>query len=365
MNKILLLISFLALLLSACRKDLEDDEPVLINNQIVGPTPYNLELPPHFSWIVPPQIPEDNPMTEEGVYLGRKLFYEKLLSGDNSFSCANCHQASFAFNDKGKALSTGIHGAEGERNAMPLFNLAYANKFNWNGSAKSIEEQAFGPVSHPLEMVEDWKNAVAELQSHPDYPSWFKAAFGSPIIDSVLVVKALAQFERSLISADSKADNYLRERLGLPTLGEGLNAEEKRGLDIFMTEGKGDCFHCHGDLDYNPLMTDNLFRNNGLDETPDLGLAEVSGKDSDIGKFKTPSLRNLIYTSPYMHDGRFESLEEVIDFYVSGVKQSPTTDPKVLKARNLNEQEKKDLIAFLLAFTDSSFVSNPKFQDPH
>lgn len=366
MKKIFLLLSLFCLLFSSCEKDLEEDEPLLIDEKDPTPTPYELELPRHFSWIIPTAIPQDNPMTVEGVKLGRKLFFEKLLSGNNSISCASCHQPQFAFNDKGNALSEGIHGQQGERNAMPLFNLLYAQKFNWHGSANSIEEQAFGPVRHPLEMVEDWKNAARELQAHPEYPPLFKAAFGTFVIDSVLVVKALAQFERTLISADSKADNYIKERLGIPTDGPGLNAQEKRGLDLYMSESKGDCFHCHGgaNLEYNPLMTDNIFRNNGLDANPDQGLAEVTGKPSDIGKFKTPSLRNLVFTSPYMHDGRFETLEEVIDFYTSGVQASPTTDPKALKSRSLTAQEKEDLIAFLLAFTDSSFVQNPAFQDP-
>lgn len=365
MRYLFFLLLFPCMIIS-CQKDLEEDDPLVKENQAHKPTPYEIKYPLHFYSSIPiPIEPAENPTTVEGVALGRELFFEELLSADNSMSCASCHKPQHAFNDKGAALSLGINGDQGVRNAMPLFNLDFANRFNWHGSAKSIEEQAFGPVTNPVELVNTWDQVVRDLQADPEYPSLFKKAFGTEVIDSVLVVKALAQFERTLISGNSRFDNYTLAKRGLPTNGpSSLTAAEKRGLDLFMTENKGDCFHCHGNP-RNPAWTDYAFRNNGLDAVPDSGLASVNGKPSDYGKFKTPSIRNLVFTAPYMHDGRFATLGEVIDFYTDNVQMSsPNIDPVMLKVRDLTASEKEDLIAFLKTLTDSSFVTNPAFQDP-
>lgn len=354
------------ILLACCR---EDDSPIITDDggELIEPTPMELSFPSHFYYITTPVIPEDNPTTIEGVELGKKLFFEKKLSKDNSISCGSCHQPENSFSDVGMALSSGVNGTLGKRNAMSLFNLAWGSvtsrRFNWHGSAETLEEQAFEPVRNSLEMNESWINVVSKLQSDPSYPPMFKKAFLTEVIDSHLVVKAIAQFERTLISGESKMDRYVIETfVGNDLPGDNsLTAQEQRGFDLYLQENKGDCFHCHADQ-YNPLWTNNEFVNNGLDAQPDSGLALVTGRSTDIGKFKTPSLRNLVFTAPYMHDGRFQTLEEVVDFYNSGVNaNSPNIDGRQ-KPRNMNAQEKEDLIAFLKTLTDSSFVSNPEFR---
>ena len=200
-----------------------------------------------------------------------------------------------------------------------------------------------------------------KLSQNSEYPLLFEAAFGSISIDSVLVSRAIAQFERTLISANSKFDAYL---LG----NSNLTMQEINGFNIFMDESKGDCFHCHGS-ENNPLWTDNKFHNNGLDSSlTDLGLGRVTGDPSDNGKFKSPSLRNLIFTAPYMHDGRFSTIDEVINHYSEGLQNSPTIDPLMKKVAQggvqLSPQEKANLKAFLLSLTDEEFISNPSFSNP-
>lgn len=327
------------------------------------PITYNLEIPSLFSEkLIAPVIPANNPLTQEGVALGKKLFFEKLLSGDNSQSCASCHNPQNAFSDTNQ-FSNGIDGKKGIRNAMPLFNLAwnFDELFNWDGSEFSLENQAFEPIRNPIEMHATWKNVAQKLQNHPEYPTLFKLAFGSSTIDSVLITKAIAQFERTLISGNSKFDRFLR--------GEtSLTPEEENGFNVFMDEAKGDCFHCHGSNN-NPLWTDNLFHNNGLDTNfTDLGLGAKTGDPKDNGKFKSPSIRNLAFTAPYMHDGRFATLEEVINHYSEGLRFSSTIDPLMKKVSQggvqLSTKDKADLKAFLLALSDVEFINNPNFKNP-
>ena len=321
---------------------------------ITPPTPYILDIPPLFAEkLVAPVIPTDNPLTKEGVALGERLFFEKKLSVDGTISCASCHLPRHAFSDR-RALSLGIGQQPGIRNAMPLFNLAwnYDNRFDWDGKSMGLEIQALEPVIHPKEMQNSWNNVVQSLQNDPVYPPLFLAAFGTREIDSVAVTRALAQFERTLISADTPFDRYL---LGTAS----LTPAQQRGFALFMAEDKGDCFHCHGS-DNNPLWTDNAFHNNGLDTMfVDLGLGAITGDPADNGKFKTPSLRNLTRTAPYMHDGRFATLEAVIDHYSEGLKPSPTIDPLMKKVAQggvrLSPEEKADLLAFLKSLTDNQF----------
>jgi cytochrome c peroxidase len=327
-------------------------------------TPAPLQIPQLFDqYINPPVIPLNNPQTVEGIALGRRLFYEKLLSGDGTQACATCHFPSAAFTDTSK-FSSGITGALGTRNSMPIFNAAWNwnQKFFWDGRAFSLEGQAIAPVTNPNEMNNTWANAVATLQAHPDYPNMFNAAFGTSIIDSNLVVKAIAQFERTLISANSRFDQYSMGQIS-------LTPAEASGFNIFDDPNRGDCAHCHGSP-ANPLWTDNDFHNNGLDATfADNGRGDITGNASDNGKFKTPSLRNLVFSAPYMHDGRFTTLDEVIDHYSEGVIISSTIDPKMeLQGQGgsqLTPQEKADLKAFLLSLTDNDFINNPAFQDPN
>nr|WP_298494481.1 cytochrome c peroxidase [uncultured Algibacter sp.] len=323
-------------------------------------TPSPLNIPKLFEDnILAPIIPTDNPLTIEGIALGKKLFFDPILSSNNTQACADCHNPENAFTDSNK-FSEGVEGVLGNRNSMPLFNLAwnYDEKFFWDGNTFSLEHQAFVPVSDPIEMNSNWTEVEQKLQQHSEYPVLFEQAFGVSKIDSTLITKAIAQFERTLISSNSKFDKHL---LGKVT----LSPEELNGFNIFMNEAKGDCFHCHGS-DKNPLWTDNLFHNNGLDETfSDLGLGTISGDPADNGKFKSPSLRNLAFTAPYMHDGRFKTLDDVINHYSEGLKNSPTIDPLMKKVAQggvgLSNQEKNDLKAFLLSLSDYDFINNPNF----
>jgi cytochrome c peroxidase len=331
------------------------------DEEIYTPIPYNLEVPILFAEkLIPPIIPANNPLTEEGVALGKKLFFDRILSGDGTQSCASCHNPKKAFTDQ-QQFSNGIQGAFGKRNAMPLFNLAwnFDERFAWDGKEFGLEEQALEPVSNPIEMHASWIKVAERLQQNAAYPNLFFQAFGTSQIDSILVTKAIAQFERTLISGNSKFDQFLREE----TI---LTPEEQNGFNVFMDEAKGDCFHCHGS-DNNPLWTDNKFHNNGLDATfQDLGLGKVTGDPNDNGKFKSPSIRNLAFTAPYMHDGRFTTLDEVINHYSEGLKKSATIDPLMKNINNggiqLSLQDKTDLKAFLLALSDYDFNNNEAFQ---
>lgn len=327
-------------------------------------TPSPLVIPQLFQdKLIDPVIPADNPQTVEGIALGRKLFFDPILSGDGTQSCSTCHNPENAFTDP-RQFSVGIDGSIGTRNSMPIFNVAwnFNELFFWDGRATSVEDQAFGPVVNPVEMKNTWPNAVASLQADSEYPDLFLAAFGTSTIDSTMVTKAIAQFERTLISANSKFDKYTRGEVE-------LTPSELNGLNVFLDEGRGDCFHCHGNPN-SPLWTDNIFHNNGLDASfTDRGRGMVTGDPREFGQFKSPSLRNLAYTAPYMHDGRFATLEEVINHYSEGLVYSETIDPlmKTVSAGgvHLTEQDKADLKAFLLSLSDPSFVSNPDFQDPN
>lgn len=357
MDKYLGILSII-ILFSSCRKD---EYPV-----VSSATPYTVKYPGIIEQYLPPMdIPEDNPLTEEGIELGRHLFYDTQLSGDNTQSCASCHSPEHSFTDINQ-FSTGIDGLEGGRNSMPIINVGWMTTLFWDGRATSVEDQAFGPVVNPVEMHNTWPNAVATLQADPKYPPLFEKAFGTATIDSVLVVKAIAQFERTLISGNAPFDKYLR---GEPTgMTEQEELEAYQGFALFMDESKGDCFHCHGDS-YNPLWTDNLFHNNGLDAiVTDKGLGMVTGDPNDDGKFKTPTLRNLVFTAPYMHDGRFASLGEVVNHYSSGLQNSPTIDPLMKNVGQggalLSPTERNLIVKFLVSLSDSTFITNPDFQAP-
>tara|TARA_R110002072_G_scaffold302884_2_gene489468 strand:+ start:726 stop:1796 length:1071 start_codon:yes stop_codon:yes gene_type:complete len=332
------------------------------SEDIYSPIPYSLKIPELFQQkLIDPLIPSNNPLTEEGVALGKKLFFDRKLSGNNTQACASCHKPQNSFTDNTR-FSNGIDGVFGSRNSMPLMNLAwnFTDKFAWDGKELGLERQALEPVKNPIEMHSNWANVAEKLQQDPEYPTLFLRAFGTTTIDSSLVTKAIAQFERILISGNAKFDQYL---LGNAT----LSLEELNGFTIFMDEEKGDCFHCHGS-DNNPLWTDNGFHNNGLDSTfDDLGLGAVTGDPNDNGTFRSPSLRNLNFTAPYMHDGRFATLEEVINHYSEGLQFSSTIDPLMKKVSQggvqLTPQEKLDLKAFLLTLTDPEFINNPDFRN--
>ena len=318
--------------------------------------PYELEIPRGFPTM---DIPQDNPMTVQGVELGRALFYDVRLSGDNTQACATCHISQVAYSDSNR-FSTGIDGSIGDRNAMAVVNLGYAFSLFWDGRAATLEEQALAPVTNPIEMNTTWPEVLDKLNADSYYRSKFKVAFGVDVIDSLDVAKAIAQFERTMLSGNAKFDRAQRGE-------EPYTDSELRGRDMFFDE-RADCFHCHGTM----LVTGFTFENNGLQQTmEDIGLGGVTGKPTDIGKFKAPTLRNIAFTAPYMHDGRFNTLEEVIEFYNSGVNQSsPNVSPLMLKPNrpngnlNLTQQEKDDLLAFLLTLSDTEFVNNPDFMEP-
>ena len=308
-----------------------------------GPTPFALVIPDGFPDM---EIPEDNPMTVEGIALGKRLFFDPILSIDSTVACSSCHAPASAFSDV-MDFSPGVAGVT-SRNSMPVINAGWMKTLFWDSRAVSLEDQARQPVENEVEMGETWDHVVEKLQRHPDYPTLFNEAFETTKITAELATRAIAQYERTLISSNSKYDRY---RAGQAV----LSAEEALGLELFFTE-RADCFHCHGTR----LFTDNRYHNNGLDEFyADAGLAEITQKPYDVGKFKTPTLRNVAVTAPYMHDGRFETLEEVIDFYDSGAQPSENIDPLIGPSRrlNLSSEEKAALVAFLHTLTDSDFLS--------
>jgi cytochrome c peroxidase len=336
--------------LISCKKDV----PVPGNDLPHAPTPLFIETPFGFPQIL---IPENNPTTVEGVALGRKLFYEPLLSGNNTMSCANCHAQDFGFTDSGSAFSIGIDNVAGTRNSMPIFNLAWSPDFLWDGGAADLESQVLAPITSPIEMHEDLTNALDELNTHNEYPALFEKAFGTRKATSFLVMKAIAQFERTVISADSKYDRYVRGEVQ-------FSEQEIRGMNLFSDMNKGDCNHCHT---LGGLFTDFGYRNTGLDlQYNDQGRFLITQNEADKGKFKTPSLRNIALTAPYMHDGRFSTLLQCVQHYNTGFLQHPNLDPALAFSvqGRLTEAEMEDIVAFLHTLTDSAFIQNQAFSAP-
>ncbi len=305
-------------------------------------------------------LPADNPLTDEGVALGRRLFHDTRLSVNNTQSCASCHMQGSAFADPRKT-STGAEGQTGKRNAMALFNLAWQSEFFWDGRAKSLREQVLMPIQDAHEMNENLDRVVAKLSADADCAADFAKAFGSGGVTSEHVAKALEQFLLTLVSQDSRFDLAVRKQAE-------MNESEKRGLQLFLTEfdpARGlrgaDCFHCHGGT----LFTDHQFHNNGLVlAADDVGRMAVTKNPADRGKFRAPSLRNISATGPYMHDGRFATLEEVVEHYSTGVQRSDTLDPNLAKhpeaGLSLTANEKRDLVAFLKTLTDENFLHPAK-----
>lgn len=315
-----------------------------------------------------PPMPENkaNPVSVEGALLGRYLFYDAILSDDNTMSCSSCHKQEFAFSDSPYALSKGKNGILMKRNTLPLFNLAWYPNFFWDGRASSIEAQVFHPLQSKEEMNSNWENTISKLKKNKLYPPLFQNAFPGKKIDSTTVTHAIAQFLRTLISNQSKYD-------GIISGSSHLSPDEVDGFVLINDQTKGDCLHCHS-TDGNALGTSIGYSNNALDSSinlsdfADKGRGNVSHKMSDYGKFKIPSLRNIALTAPYMHDGRFKTLEEVLDFYSEGLKPSPTVDSKMeflhRGGAHLTRDEKRKIIAFLCTLTDSAFIANPEFSNP-
>lgn len=360
----------------ACQKE----DPPVVKGDLVDipytPTPYTIVKPANFPEI---PIPADNPMTVDGVQLGRRLFYDKILSADSTMSCSSCHLPQGSFTDN-KPVSTGIDGIQGRRSSMAVLNVAYiTDGLFWDGRAPTLEAQALRPVEDVIELHNTWPNVVEKFKKHPTYPTLFRKAFGisdRTEITKELAAKAIAQFERILISSGkSKFDQFMAGNI------DAFDDEELDGKLMFFDEGKdynlpdAQCFHCHGGI----TLTGGKFFNNGLDsvgsldEFKDLGRFEVTGNSYDKGQFRAPTLRNIELTAPYMHDGRFQTLEQVMDHYSNngfGVVNEgaflnqigfPNGDGTYT---GLSAYQKKALVKFLKTLTDTDFIHNPDIQDP-
>jgi cytochrome c peroxidase len=311
--------------------------------------------------IVPPGWPqpvytfENNPLSIEKFRLGRELFYEEKLSADNTIACASCHQNFVAFAHSEHALSHGINGQFGKRNAPGLFNLNWNPYFMWDGGINHIEVQPLGPITNPIEMAESMPSVLAKLNADGKYKTLFKNAYGDEEATTERMFKALAQFMGMFYSYNSRYDLYKRGEDG----GQ-LNAQEQSGYQLFQQK----CAGCHTE----PLFTDYAFRNNGLPvdlSLQDSGRMHITNDPNDRCKFKTPSLRNIMATGPYMHDGRFTTIDQVLDHYASGIVQGPTLDPQLQSGIQLTTTERADLKAFLSTLTDYKFINDTRFNDPN
>jgi len=361
-----LLLASLGLSLGSCKKDKEE----AIDPVVAAPTPYVLTVPAGFPT---PVIPADNPLTNEGVALGRMLFYETKLSSTGTMSCGSCHQQNKAFTD-GLAKAVGVDGIANPRGTMSLANVMWSTTLTWDGAFPTLEAQALKPIENPIELHQPLTVGVGKLQKSSTYPPLFEAAFGTRTITNDLVLKALTQFERTLISGNSRFDKFTKTQ-------QGLTADELAGLKLYTTHISpriirgAECFHCHT----LPLASSNFaaqFFNNGLDLTfSDPGRGGVTRLPSDNGKFIAPTLRNITLTAPYMHDGRFTTLEQVLDHYSDHVQMaSPGLDVNLIQGINdpifnpghmgLTATEKRQVIAFLKTLTDSTFIADKRFSDP-
>lgn len=292
-----------------------------------------------------------NPITKEGFELGRKLFYDPRLSRNNTIGCGTCHIQSAAFTHHGHDVSHGIDDRLGKRNSPPIMNLAWSTSFFWDGGVFHLDLQPMVPITEHSEMDEKMSRVIEKLKAHPDYPGLFEKAFGSTEINAAKMMRALSQFMLMCVSSNSKYDKMMRKE------GEKFTKEEQQGYTLF----KQKCSGCHAE----PLFTDHSFRNNGLmaSRKDDRGRFSITLDSADAYRFKVPSLRNLDFTAPYMHDGRFYGLDYVLDHYRYKVQDGPTLDP-LLKTNGkpgiaLNDQEKAFLIAFLKTLNDTTFIKNP------
>lgn len=317
------------------------------------------------------KIPADNPITEDGVILGRRLFYDPILSSDSTMSCASCHLSKGGFTDN-LAVSKGVTGEFGHRSAMALVDLGYMDKgLFWDGRSPSMEDQALRPVEDPVELHHKWPDVVNKLKQHKTYPDYFRKAFGitnTSEITKELAAKAIAQFERTMVSTgDTKYDRYRNGDIFV------FDDDELAGFQLFFNASPflpdAQCGHCHS----GPLLSDNRYVNNGLDSVvtlndfKDKGYGNVTKNINDNGRFRVPTLRNIMLTAPYMHDGRFKTIEEVMAHYMSGGHYATNIDPIMNQLRaqpKLTIEQQNQVIAFLKTLTDTAFVNKPAFQNP-
>jgi cytochrome c peroxidase len=320
--------------------------------------PYFIITQKDVAFTVPKGFPQptytftNNTPTPAGFTLGRMLFYDPILSKDSSTSCASCHQRIAAFAHIDHQLSHGINGLIGKRNVPPLQNLAWGNSFMWDGGVNHLEVQPINPITNPIEMNESLVSVVKKLKRSSYYRGAFKEAFGDTLISSERMLKAITQFTGLMISANSRYDKFMRHE-------DTLSQFEFNGLILFREK----CAKCHRE----PLFTDESFKSSGLalDSTlNDPGRELITGRYSDENKFKVPGLRNVAMTYPYMHDGRFRTLEQVLDHYANGNYYMLNVSPELMDTKNLSELEKKEIIAFLKTLTDKEFLYDRRFADP-
>ncbi|MGG5208929.1 cytochrome-c peroxidase [Chryseobacterium sp. MIQD13] len=314
---------------------------------------YPLQFPSYF-----PEMTfnsSGNPVTKNGVELGRKLFYEGKLSRNNTISCGFCHIQENAFTHHGHTVSHGVDDRIGIRNAPPVQNMAFLKRYMWDGVIHNLNEQPISPITDENEMDSSMPEVISKLKEDQKYKKLFMAAYGDENITGERVLKALSQFMASMISADSKYDRFRQGR-------EILTSEENQGKSLFQQK----CASCHS----GELFTDESFRNTGMyynTQFKDAGRYRVTLDQNDWMKFRVPSLRNIEYTAPYMHDGRFYTLEAVLNFYSDNVEDNPNLDPQLKQNGHIgiamNAQEKQFIIAFLKTLSDKSFISNPKFAE--
>jgi len=356
-------LTMVMILLTATLSSCTNKEP---ETKPYTPTPYKIEIPYGFPTNL--NIPADNPMTVEGIALGRALFYDGRLNGrthpDSLMSCSTCHRQQNSFEiGIARPHPFGVTGKPTHHAMLPMINLVWnMGTFGWNGSVPSIEADVSGVISDPFEFDSSPEQVVNTIKNIDGYPELFQKAFGTDEVTLDRIAKAIAQFVRTLISSNSRFDKYMRGEVQ-------LTPEELRGFVLFTTEEGADCFHCHGGFG-NPLFTTNKFYNNGKDSvfTDPADRFAITGDPMDKGAYKATTLRNIQLTGPYMHDGRFETLDEVIEFYSQHLINTPQIDPLMHHIANggiqLTPPEKADLMAFILTLRDDEFITNPNFGKP-
>jgi cytochrome c peroxidase len=327
--------------ISACKQEVTPD----------APPQYEVFLPKNFP--SPTYDLTANPVTKEGFELGRSLFYDPILSLDSTISCGNCHQQSAGFTQHGHDISHGIKDRLGTRNAQPVMNMLWNKSFFWDGGVHNLDFVPINAITSSVEMEETLEGVIKKIQRHKTYPTRFKTVFGSEEVTSAKMLKALSQFMAMCVSANSKYDKWVRNE------GQTLTTDEQAGLNIVKTK----CGNCHN----TDLFTDHSFRNNGLEQTNDKGRYGASLIDNDKYKFRVPSLRNLTFTAPYMHDGQFQTLDAVLKHYTEGVRNSATLDP-VLNQNGklgiaLTATEKQQIVAFLKTLDDETFIKDNRFSE--
>ncbi|NCI52013.1 cytochrome-c peroxidase [Sediminibacterium roseum] len=327
----IIIIFFLAAALYACSKDVVADAFAGFTRPEGFPEPAY-----HFA---------SNPVTKEGFELGRKLFYDPILSADNTISCGSCHIQTSAFTHHGHIVSHGIADRMGTRNSPPIMNMAWNRSFMWDGGIFDLDLQAIAPITNHVEMDETMDNVLKKIKASPSYPQLFSKAYGDPEINGAKFLKALSQFMLMCVSSNSHYDSVMRKQAV-------FTSTESKGYILFAAK----CGSCHKE----PLFTDNSFRNNGLVPSlvNDEGRYLVTQKNEDRYRFKVPSLRNLAFTAPYMHDGRFLTLDAVLDHYSNGIQASATLDASLGAGISLTTDERSAILAFLNTLNDHVFVTN-------